>query len=188
MRTLSDSVNNLQTLVAKLSDLRRPMKRIREKSNLTYLVERLIQRTAAQATNKYKVSTEMAPEVSAVVDGKAFERVIENLVVNALEAMPDGGSLRISTNTDDGFAIVAVADTGKGMTEEFLRERLFHPFATTKKRGIGLGLYSCRDIIKQQGGRTDVASQVDIGTEFKIILPIKAEESRSGELKPVVMV
>jgi signal transduction histidine kinase len=183
MRTLSDSVNNLQNLVAKLSDPRTPTKRFRERSNLSLLVERVVHRTAAQASGKYDVSSELKPELFALVDGKAVERVIENLVINALEAMPDGGSLRVATWQDNGSAFVAVADTGKGMTEEFMRERLFHPFATTKKKGIGLGLYSCRDIIEQHGGRIDVASRVNVGTEFKVILPLKAEELTTGDLK-----
>ncbi len=183
MRTLSDSVNNLQNLVAKLSDPRTPTKRIRERSNVTHLVERVLQRTAAQAASKYKVTSELSTDIFAVVDGKAVERVIENLVINALEAMPDGGALRVATWAENGSAFVSVADTGKGMTEDFMRERLFHPFATTKKKGIGLGLYSCRDIIEQHGGRIDVVSRVSVGTEFKIILPLKAEESNSGELK-----
>jgi signal transduction histidine kinase len=183
MRTLSDSVNNLQNLVAKLSDPRTPTKRFRERSNLSHLVERVIQRTAAQASGKYNVSSELTPELFALVDGKAVERVIENIVINALEAMPEGGSLRVMSWRDNGSAFVAVADTGKGMSEEFMRERLFHPFATTKKKGIGLGLYSCRDIIEQHGGRIDVASRVNVGTEFKVILPLKAEELSTGDLK-----
>jgi putative PEP-CTERM system histidine kinase len=183
MRTLSDSVNNLQNLVAKLSDPRTPTKRFRERSNLSHLVERVIQRTAAQASGKYNVSSELTPELIALVDGKAVERVIENLVINAIEAMPDGGALRVATWKDNGSAFVSVTDSGKGMTEEFMRERLFHPFATTKKKGIGLGLYSCRDIIEQHGGRIDVASRVNVGTEFKVILPLKADESSTGDLK-----
>ena len=183
MRTLSDSVSNLQNLVAKLSDPRTPTKRVRERSNVSHLVERVIQRTAAQAAGKYKVSSDLTPDILAVVDGKAVERVVENLVINALEAMPDGGSLRVATWQDNGSAFVSVSDTGKGMTDEFMRERLFHPFATTKKKGIGLGLYSCRDIIEQHGGRIDVASKVSVGTEFKIILPLKADEPNTGELK-----
>lgn len=182
MRTLSDSVNNLQNLVSKLSDPRTPTKRIREQSNLTLLVERVIQRTAAQALNRFQISTQMMPDVMATVDGKAIERVIENLVINALEAMPEGGSLMISTRRDQEHAIISVADTGKGMTEEFMRERLFHPFATTKKKGIGLGLYSCRDIIEQHGGRIDVASQVGVGTEFSVILPLKGDTSETEEI------
>lgn len=187
MRTLSDSVNNLQNLVTKLSDPRTPTKRIRDKSNLTHLVERVIQRTAGQATNRFKVSAQLTPELYATVDGKAIERVIENLVINAIEAMPDGGSLKIATRSDNDQAIISVVDTGKGMTEEFMRERLFHPFATTKKKGIGLGLYSCRDIIEQHGGRIDVASKVDVGTEFKIVLPLQIEEQKLIEPQPTTL-
>jgi signal transduction histidine kinase len=181
MRTLSETVNNLQSLVAKLSDPRTPTKRVREQSDLTHLVERVLQRTAKQATGKYNVTAKLTPNVSAVVDGKAIERVIENLVINALEAMPDGGSLFVLTSFENGNAVISVADTGKGMTQEFMRSRLFHPFATTKKKGIGLGLYSCRDIIEQHGGRIDVNSQVDVGTEFRVVLPLTTEESKAEE-------
>lgn len=179
MRTLSDSVNNLQNLVSKLSDPRTPTKRVREQSNLSNLVKRVIDRTAAQAANRFQVQSNLLPDVLANVDGKAIERVIENLVINALEAMQEGGSLMVATRRDGENAIISVADTGKGMTEEFMRERLFQPFATTKKKGIGLGLYSCRDIIEQHGGRIDVASQVGRGTEFSVILPIKGNNTSS---------
>ncbi len=158
LRTLSDSVSNLQNLVSKLSDPRTPTKR-----------------TAAQASSRFQISTQLQPELLAMVDGKAIERVIENLVINALEAMPEGGSLMIASRRNQDQAIISIADTGKGMSEEFMRDRLFHPFATTKKKGIGLGLYSCRDIIEQHGGRIDVASQVGLGTEFSIILPLQSK-------------
>lgn len=192
MRTLSDSVNNLQNLVAKLSDPRTPTKRVRDQANLTHLVKRVIDRTAGQATSRFQVQTNLVQDVFANVDGKAIERVIENLVINALEAMPDGGAVMVATRTDGEFAIISVADTGKGMTEEFMRERLFHPFATTKKKGIGLGLYSCRDIIEQHGGKIVVASQVGRGTEFSVILPIKGNgtgslSDSSGEIRTAVV-
>ncbi|MBI1759809.1 MAG: HAMP domain-containing protein [Acidobacteria bacterium] len=181
MRTLSDTVENLTNLVAKLSDPRTPTKRVREQSDLTHLVERVLQRTAKQATGKYNITAKLTPSVMAIADGKAIERVIENLVINALEAMPDGGTLFILTGIEKGQALLSVGDTGKGMTEEFMRNRLFQPFATTKKKGIGLGLYSCREIIEQHGGRIDVNSQVDVGTEFRITLPLQAEQGKVAE-------
>jgi signal transduction histidine kinase len=179
MRTLSDTVDNLQNLVAKLSDPRTPTKRVREQSNLTHLVERVLQRTAAQAAGKYQVTAKLTPNVLATADGKAIERVVENLVINALEAMPNGGQLFVLTNVENNSAIISVTDTGKGMTEEFKRTRLFQPFATTKKKGIGLGLYSCREIIEQHGGRIEVTSQVDIGTEFRVVLPLVHSEAKT---------
>ncbi len=181
MRTLSDTVENLTNLVAKLSDPRTPTKRVREQSDLTHLVERVLQRTAKQATGKYNVTAKLTPSLMATADGKAIERVIENLIINALEAMPDGGTLFVLTGIEHGQALLSVADTGKGMTEDFMRNRLFQPFATTKKKGIGLGLYSCREIIEQHGGRIDVNSQVDVGTEFRITLPLQAREAKAAE-------
>jgi signal transduction histidine kinase len=71
------------------------------------------------------------------------------------------------------------------MTEEFIRERLFHPFATTKKKGIGLGLYSCRDIIEQHGGRIEVTSELDVGTEFRVVLPLAGEGFKTGDEQEV---
>lgn len=178
MKTLSETVTKLQNLVSKLSDPRTPTKRLREKSNITHLVERVIHRTAAQTSPQFKVSAQLTPELFSLVDGKSIEQVVENLVINAIEAMqPEGGFLRVGTRADNGSAIISVIDTGKGMTDEFIRERLFHPFATTKKKGIGLGLYSCRDIIEQHGGRIEVSSQLDNGTEFKIVLPIYKDDA-----------
>jgi len=187
MRTLSDSVSNLENLVTKLSDPRTPTRRIRETSNLTNLVERVIQRTAGQTSSRYRVVAELTPELFATIDGKAIERVVENLVINALEAMPEGGALRVATLADNGNAVISVGDSGKGMSEEFLKDRLFHPFATTKKKGIGLGLYACRDIIEQHGGSIDVESQIDVGTEFKIVLPIKSIERKIEEPRQIAV-
>lgn len=181
MRTLSDTVENLTNLVGKLSDPRTPTKRVREQSDLTHLVERVLQRTAKQAASKYNLTSKLTPSLFATVDGKAIERVIENLVINALEAMPEGGNLFVLTTTENQHAIISVADTGKGMSEDFIRNRLFHPFATTKKKGIGLGLYSCRDIIEQHGGRIDVHSQLEVGTEFRVVLPLKESEAQIAE-------
>jgi signal transduction histidine kinase len=176
MRTLSDTVDNLQNLVAKLSDPRTPTKRVRERSNVTHLVERALQRTAQQAAGQYQVTARLTPNVTAMVDGKAVERVVENLIINALEAMPNGGQLFVLTNVENQNAVISITDTGKGMTEEFKRTRLFQPFATTKKKGIGLGLYSCREIIEQHGGRIEVTSEVNVGTEFRVVLPLMNPE------------
>ena len=171
MRTLSDSVDNLQNLVAKLSDPLGQTAGTRQREDLSGIVERVLQHTAEHAGERYQIATTLLPHITAVVDAKAIERVVENLVINALEAMPDGGALRISTRLEKDAPVIAVADTGKGMSEEFIRERLFRPFATTKKKGIGLGLFSCRDIIEQHGGRIEVTSKLDAGTEFRIVLP-----------------
>ncbi len=181
LRTLSESVDNLQNLVAKLSDPLAQTGGIKQAEDLSAIVEGVLARTAAQAGERYQIIKSLLPRLSAEVERKAIERVIENLIINALEAMPDGGTLRVTTRVENEEGIIAVADTGKGMTEEFMRNRLFHPFATTKKKGIGLGLYSCRDIVEKNGGRIEVSSKVNVGTEFRIILPLAPEPAKVRE-------
>lgn len=180
MRTLSNSVNDLQGLVARLSD---PLSQstLRQASDLSAIVERVLRRIGEHAGARYEISSALLPCLSANVDAKAVERVIENLMINALEAMPEGGRLSVATRVENEAAIITVTDTGKGMSEEFIHERLFRPFATTKKKGIGLGLYSCRDIIEQHGGRIEVNSQLYVGTEFRVVLPQVTEAAKIKE-------
>jgi len=101
------------------------------------------------------------------------EKVIENLVLNALEAMAGkNGTLTIKAGeTDDGKVFISVSDTGIGMSREFMRQRLYHPFATTKKKGVGLGLYTCREVVRAHGGSIDVESEEGAGTTFRVVLP-----------------
>lgn len=188
MRTLSDSVGNLKNLVTKLSDPRSQSTEERYQEDLSKLVERVLARTAEAIDDRYQVTTNLAPEVKSVVNPSAIERVIENLIINAFEAMPAGGKLTIATQIEAEQSVISVVDTGKGMSPEFVRDKLFHPFATTKKKGIGLGLYSCRDIIEQHGGNIAVLSKEDVGTEFKIMLPLSIRKSKSDVLKkqPVI--
>ncbi len=174
MRTLADSVGNLRNLVTKLADPRSELGEERRSENLTRLTENVLERSPVQSGERYQITTDWNENVRSVVNASALERVIENLIINAIEAMPEGGKLLITTAQEGVHAIISVKDSGKGMTPEFIKDRLFHAFATTKQKGIGLGLFSCRDIIEQHGGTIEVESRQDVGTEFRIVLP--AEE------------
>jgi signal transduction histidine kinase len=183
MRTLADSVGNLKNLVSKLSDPLTQPTEGRFEEDLSRLAERVLARTAEHVGDHYQVTTNFSPGVHSVVNASALERVVENLIINAMEAMPNGGSLTIATQTDDKQNVIRVADTGKGMSSDFVRDKLFHAFATTKKKGIGLGLYSCREIIEQHGGRIEVDSTEGVGTEFRIVLPAATILSAASEAR-----
>jgi signal transduction histidine kinase len=117
----------------------------------------------------------------AYVDAVRIEEVIENLVLNALEAMVDkGGTLTIEAGqTPDNQPTISVSDTGRGMSRSFIDHRLYKPFATTKKTGIGLGLYTCREVIKASGGSIEVDSVEDAGTTFRVVLPSIPNDRRN---------
>ena len=99
--------------------------------------------------------------------------MIENLVINAVEAMGSkGGAFSLDAGTISADRIYfKVSDEGRGMTEDFIRNRLFRAFSTTKRDGIGLGLYTCREVVKAHGGSVEVESSTPSGTTFHVVLP-----------------
>ncbi len=112
------------------------------------------------------------PEITA--DAGQLTQVVVNLIVNAIQAMPEGGKLNVLTDVQDQHVICVVEDTGVGMTEEVL-DRLFVPFFTTKdiNQGTGLGLPVVHGIVKAHGGTIEVRSKPGKGTRFTVRLPIE---------------
>jgi signal transduction histidine kinase len=113
------------------------------------------------------------------VDRLKIQQVLVNIILNALDAMREGGQLTIRTGFSDraGFCRVAVTDTGSGIRAEDMA-RLFEPFFTTKEvgRGLGLGLAIAYGIVGQHGGTIDVQSQLGVGSTFRVVLPRQEEE------------
>ncbi|MBN2020656.1 MAG: hypothetical protein JW749_10585 [Sedimentisphaerales bacterium] len=114
------------------------------------------------------------PEMTA--DAGQLTQVMVNLIANAIQAMPEGGKLKVLTDVQDMYVVCVVEDTGVGMTEEVL-DRLFVPFFTTKEvnQGTGLGLPVVHGIIKSHGGKIEVKSKPGKGTKFTIRLPIESD-------------
>ncbi len=106
--------------------------------------------------------------------GDQIKQVFLNLVLNAVEAMPSGGELRITTEREDGSIRVSFCDTGVGMPPEVLRQ-LFEPFFSTKPDGTGLGLAVSHEIITQQGGRLEAESKPGKGSRMTVTLPVSPE-------------
>jgi signal transduction histidine kinase len=113
-----------------------------------------------------------------------MERVFFNIIKNAIEAMPRGGRLVVTSKESDGNLEIAFADTGKGMSRDII-EKLWTPLHTTSAKGIGLGLPICKRIIDAHGGSIDVKSTLGKGTTFTVKLPIKprAEKEKNNGVK-----
>lgn len=121
------------------------------------------------------VETHLAAPAPVLGNAAELRRVLRNLVSNAIDAMPSGGQLTLSTRDERGRVLITVADSGMGMNEE-QRKRLFQPFYTTKQAsGSGLGLTVSDTIIKRHGGEIEVASALGQGTTFIIGLPAAAD-------------
>ena len=106
----------------------------------------------------------------ADIDAEEIRKLLLNLVLNAVEASGGGSGVSVSVGTDT-MAYIRVSDQGCGMTQDFIRNDLFKPFRTTKAKGLGIGLYQCRQIIEAHGGSIEVASEPGQGSVFTVKLP-----------------
>ncbi|RMF90215.1 MAG: hypothetical protein D6733_04425, partial [Methanobacteriota archaeon] len=109
-----------------------------------------------------------------LADPDQMERVFTNIIVNAFQAMPEGGTLTITTGKDDGNLSITFSDTGVGISEEDL-PRVFEPLFTSKTKGIGLGLALSKQIVEGHGGTIEVSSEKGVGTTFTVRLPVTRE-------------
>jgi len=138
-----------------------------------------------------EIELDLAPGLPAITgNSQKIEQVVVNLLINAAQAMPEGrrGRIRASTRVEDGSVVIEVADDGKGMSERTIK-RIFEPFFTTRRAGggTGLGLAIAYRIIEEHGGSISVTSKLDVGTTFKISLPIKPAPPAAkapGEARP----
>ena len=123
--------------------------------------------------NKYKIETELNELPGVTIGSGDLKQSLVNLIINAVEASPEGGLIEIKTWVDDGFIKISVSDEGRGITQEELSE-IFDPFYTTKDagEGTGLGLYLVSSVVERGGGSVKVVSEPGEGTEFTIGLPV----------------
>ena len=183
MKSLTGCTDNLRALVSRLSnpvttlsgEHKRP-----QPSNLIPMLRRVISMTAEPARDKHEIKIDLPESLFALVDLTRMEKVVENLIINGREAMTkESGTLSIAAGTTDGGKpFFSISDTGEGMSQRFIQERLFRPFATTKKRGVGLGLYTCREVVVANGGAITVESQEGVGTTFRVVLPSAIVDQR----------
>jgi signal transduction histidine kinase len=121
----------------------------------------------------------LLPLPKVCIDPLQIQKVITNLMLNAREALGQAGQIRVETTQRNGWVVLAVVDNGCGMSPEFIQERLFRPFQTTKKKGIGIGMFHCKMIVEAHRGRIEVESESGKGTAFRVLLPITSSTHAS---------
>jgi signal transduction histidine kinase len=184
LKGLTNATDKLKALVARLS---RPLTSLSGEHkrptniDLVPVINRVLARTAEPMRGKHAIVTRLPQSLPALADPASIEEVLENLVLNAFDAMADkGGTLTIEAGqTAGGQPMFSVNDTGRGMSRIFIDTRLFRPFSTTKKTGIGLGLYTCREVIRSSGGSIEVDSVEGAGTTFRVVLPSIPHDRRN---------
>jgi len=173
-RTLEMEIGNLKAIIGRFSDFSKMPKPELERIDARDVVERvssLYANASAHEDAKIVFEKSVADEpMPLMADPELMHRALSNLVLNAMDAMPHGGTLTVSAKPREEQVEIRVADTGEGLTPEEC-ERLFTPYYTTKQHGTGLGLAIVQSVIADHAGRIAVESRMGGGAEFVITLP-----------------
>lgn len=168
LMTVEHSVERMRQLMMQLREGATPIDGPRG-IDLADVIRRI---QTAKASQGHDVVIEHTEKVFAKGHEDRVERVIGHIVQNALDATEDGGQVSVRLERQAAHALIRVSDTGHGMSPEFLRERLFKPFQTTKPAGMGIGAYESFQYVNELGGKISVESKVDVGTRVSLLLPL----------------
>jgi putative PEP-CTERM system histidine kinase len=168
LMTIEHSVERMKQLMMQLREGTTPI----EASHGVDLAAVIRRIEHAKAGQQPPLEIEIVDDVAAIGHDDRLERVIGHLVQNALDATEGRGRVWIRLTRQGGEAQVEIGDTGHGMTTEFVRERLFKPFQTTKRTGMGIGAYESHQYVQELGGRVLVDTTPGAGTRMRILLPL----------------
>jgi len=169
LKTLTRTVERMQKLIGRLSSRQAAAELEFESVPLAELVRDTVVSIPRGPALNLELALDDEPSVKGDTD--AIQRVIQNLIGNAAEAMDGEGTITLHVRRQDGMVACAVEDTGCGMSEEFIRHSLFVPFQTTKKGGWGIGLYQAREVMTAHAGRIEVTSLEGRGTTITLLFP-----------------
>jgi signal transduction histidine kinase len=175
LKTISQSVAKINTMSSRLALLNRKIELTLKETDLNTLIKSAV--SDAQRFVKSDIVQDLDAQLPSMpIDQEQMYKVLENLLMNAYDASGPQGQIAVSSRMSNHWAVMTVSDNGCGMSRAFMEKRLFRPFQTTKKQGMGIGLYHCKTIIDAHGGKLNVESEEGKGTTFEIWLPIKKSE------------
>jgi signal transduction histidine kinase len=169
---IKQEIDRLDRVVKALLDFGRPAPPTMRAVSVSQVMEdvALFSRTFASRANVQIVEhySDIAPDV--VADPEQLKQVFVNLISNAVQAMPGGGTLTIETGAEEGFVFIRFTDTGPGISDG-VRDKIFDPFVSTRDDGTGLGLTIVHRIVDEHDGHIEVTSEPGDGTSFTVWLP-----------------
>ena len=170
--TLHD-ISQVESVIRDLIELARPGELRLVPADINAVIRAVIRQLDARLTHRKVVTSLLLPDrlPPAMLDPERFSQVLTNLFVNAIEAMPSGGTLTVSTRSNGMELIIEVDDDGVGVDPGMVA-RVFDPFVSTKPEGVGLGLVNAKAVVEGHGGRIELTPRQQRGTRAKIVLPV----------------
>ncbi|MGB9363767.1 MAG: ATP-binding protein, partial [Candidatus Sulfotelmatobacter sp.] len=174
-------IAQINRIVTDLLETARPHPPQIRLSNLNTTVEHAVMLARQQVLSKpIKIELQKAPDLPEVEhDSDQIHQVLLNLLLNAVQAVTGAGTVNVDIASQEGYAIVAVSDTGRGISPQHF-SNIFRPFYTTKGNGTGLGLSLARRIVEEHHGRIEVDSVVGKGSKFTVLLPIRTPTAQTA--------
>ncbi len=171
LRGVSKTVAHINRLISRLGSIRNELQIKPTESDLNELVAKAL--AGWEEVAGINLKKDLAPLPKLFFDQDQMLKVATNLIFNAREAVSKSGHVQIQTIQKNGWAILSVADDGCGMSPEFLNRSLFRAFQTTKKNGLGIGMFQSKMIVEAHQGRIEVESEPGNGATFRVFLPLK---------------
>jgi putative PEP-CTERM system histidine kinase len=170
LRSIGATTNRINQIIERLGTLGGKLELRPSAVDLKLLVEQAIENVNGMPGIEFAKEFESLPKFMA--DSEQLRSVVTNLLLNAREAIGERGRIEVKIGSQGGWAALSVSDDGCGMTPSFLRDSLFRPFKTTKKKGLGIGMFQSKMIIEAHHGSIRVKSDVGKGTTFQVLLPL----------------
>ena len=172
LRGISKTVTHLNDLISRLTLLRHELTVNPVACDLNQLVEEVLDHHLQIPGIEVVRRLGTLPHID--LDRGQIQKVLANLLLNAKDAVGPAGQITVETTRHNGTVVLTVADNGCGMSPQFISNSLFRPFQTTKKKGLGIGMFHCKMIVEAHRGRIEVKSEAGNGTQFQVFLPIAA--------------
>jgi putative PEP-CTERM system histidine kinase len=170
LRAISKSASHINHLIERLTLLRHELKIKPTEGDLNDWISKSL--ADFEKNSGVNLVREFKPLPKVLFDREQLLKVVTNLALNAKEALRNDGQIHVATSQVNGWAVLSVSDNGCGMNSEFINQSLFRPFQTTKKNGLGIGMFQSKMIVEAHRGKIEVQSEAGKGTTFRVYLPV----------------
>ena len=174
LQTISEAVARMKKMIGSLSDLPDRLELQFRDLDLNELINDAVEKFSFGVT-ELRIERQLGRVPRVRADMEEIYKVVHNLLLNAYEALDGNGRIKVSTQVNGGQVVFSISDNGPGMSREFMENSLFQPFKSTKRKGLGIGLYQCKTIVEAHDGRIEVESKPGVGTTFSLYLPVRHE-------------
>ena len=170
-RGIGSAASRINDLINRMNALRHELRLKPAELDLNLVVTEALATLNGTLENKLVTKFDQIPKILA--DGQQLQSVCTNLLLNASDAVGTNGRITVETTRQGEWVALFVSDNGCGMSEQFIKNSLFRPFRSTKKKGLGIGMFQSKTIVEAHQGKIHVESQLGVGTTFRVMLPLK---------------